>query len=194
MGYFAYSKKVDGKAFGLPEGKLVRAALSVIPMDWHSAVGIIQEAMRHLVFDRAKVSRETSVEKGSPLPDTKTMSVVYLDNFDEITILKQVAMELEGAGEITDNHRRFNAVYDAEGLPRNLGKQLVKAISGGMQGGEFDGARGTLKVGSDKLRAFSKMSLGLLASFRWSEFSLRHWTGKAAFCCAFRRVLFFTIG
>lgn len=194
LGYFAYSKKVDGKAFGLPAGKLVRPALSVIPMGWHSAVGVVQEAVRHLVFDRAKVNRETSVEKGSPLPDTKTMSVVYLDNFDEITILKQVAVELEGAGEMTDNHRRFNAVCDAEGLPRNLGKQLVKAISGGMQGGEFDGARGTLKVGSDKLRGFIKMSLGLLASSRWSEFSLRHWTGKAAFCCAFRRVLFSQLG
>lgn len=140
------------------------------------------------------MSRKTSVEKGSPLPDTKTMSVVHLDNFDEITVLKQVAVELEGAGEMRNNHRRFNAVCDTDGFPRNLGKQLVKAISGGMQGGEFDGARGTLKVGSDKLRGFSKMSLGLLASSRWSEFSLRHWTGKTAFCCAFRRILFSQLG
>lgn len=54
LGYFAYSKKVDGKAFGLPERKLVRPALSVIPMGWHSAVGVVQEAVRYLVFDRAK--------------------------------------------------------------------------------------------------------------------------------------------
>eukprot|EP00434_Breviolum_minutum_P013419 symbB.v1.2.011826.t1/scaffold804.1/size161093/3 len=194
LGYFAYSKKVDGQAFGLPAGKMVRPALSVVPMGWHSAVGVVQEAVRHLVFERAGVSKATSVEKGEPIPDTKSLAVVYLDNFDEITILKQVAAEFEATEEMTENHRRFNEVCDAEGLPRNLGKQLVKAISGGMQGGEFDGLRGTLKVGSDKLRGFIKMSLGLLASSRWSEFSLRHWTGKAAFCCAFRRVLFAHLG
>lgn len=194
LGYFAYSKKVDGQAFGLPAGKLVRPALSVVPMGWHSAVGVVQEAVRHLVFERAKVSRVTSVEKGKALPDSKSLSVVYLDNFDEITILKQVAEEFESTGEMTENHRRFNEVCDQDGLPRNLGKQLVKALSGGMQGGEFDGHRGILKVGSDKLRGFIKMSLGLLSSSKWSEFSLRHWTGKAAFCCAFRRVLFSQLG
>ena len=194
LGFFAYSKKVDGKAFGLPEGKMVHPALAVVPMGWHSAVGIVQETVRNLAFERAKVDVNTSVEKGKPIPDEKSLSVVYLDNFDEITILKRVADELDKEGEMTENHRRFIEVCDAEGLPRNLGKQLIRAMSGAMQGGEFEGDRGVLKVGNDKFKSFVKMSLGLMGSSKWSDFSLRHWTGKAAFCCAFRRVLFAILG
>ena len=52
LGFFSYSKKVDGKAFGLPAGKMVRPALAVVPMGWHSAVGIVQEAVRNLAFQR----------------------------------------------------------------------------------------------------------------------------------------------
>lgn len=194
LGFFSYSKKVDGKAFGLPAGKLVRPALAVVPMGWHSAVGIVQEAVRNLAFERGKVDIGTSVEKGRPIPDTKSLAVVYLDNFDEITVLKRVSEELDQEGEMTENHRKFIEVCDREGLPRNLGKQLIRAMSGAMQGGEFDGDRGVLKVGNDKFKSFVKMSLGLLGSPKWSEFSLRHWTGKAAFCCAFRRVLFSLLG
>lgn len=194
LGFFAYSKKVDGKAFGLPAGKLVRPALAVVPMGWHSAVGIVQETVRNLAFVRAKVDVSSSVEKGQPIPDRKSLTVVYLDNFDEITILKRVADELEKEGEMTENHKRFIQVCDEEGLPRNLGKQLIRAMTGAMQGGEFEGERGVLKLGNDKFKSFVKMTLGLLGSSRWTEFGLRHWTGKAAFCCAFRRVLFSLLG
>ena len=129
LGFFSYSKKVDGKAFGLPAGKMVRPALAVVPMGWHSAVGIVQETVRNLVFQRAKVNVATSVEKGQPIPDEKSLAVVYLDNFDEITILKRVADEVDRDREMTENHRRFIEVCDTEGLPRNLGKQLIRAMS-----------------------------------------------------------------
>ena len=191
LGFFAYSKKVDGAAFGLKAGTQVRPALSVVPMGWHSAVGLVQEAVRCLVFEKSRVPRERSVEKGIALPEGKKLAVVYLDNFDEITILKKFSKELEEAeGVMTESHKRFIRVCDKEGLPRNAGKQLVGGMAGGMQGGEFDGDAGVLKVGSDKLRSFLQITLALLASKKWSEFNLRHWAGKAAFCAAFRRLLF----
>ena len=191
LGLFAYSKKVDGAAFGLEPGKMVRPALSVVPMGWHSAVGLVQEAVRNLVFERSKVPRSRSIEKGLPLPAGKNFAVVYLDNFDEITVLKKFSRELEEAkGSMTEGHKRFIKICDEEGLPRNAGKQLVGAMAGGMQGGEFDGKAGVLKVGGDKLRSFIQITLALLASKKWSEFNLRHWAGKAAFCAAFRRLLF----
>ena len=67
--FFSYSKKVDGAALGLPTGTQVRPALSVVPMGWHSAVGLVQEAVRDLVFRRAGVPKSISTEKGKPLPD-----------------------------------------------------------------------------------------------------------------------------
>ena len=50
LGFFAYAKKVDSSAFGLPAGKHLRPALSVIPMGWHSAVALVQEAVGDLVL------------------------------------------------------------------------------------------------------------------------------------------------
>ena len=69
--YFAYSNKVEGAAFRLQAGTLVRPALAVIPMGWHSAVGLVQEAVRTLMFERL------SVEKGTPLPASDTKAIVY---------------------------------------------------------------------------------------------------------------------
>eukprot|EP00438_Fugacium_kawagutii_P015911 Skav211119 [mRNA] locus=scaffold2659:123518:130322:- [translate_table: standard] len=194
-GFFAYSKKVDQSAFGLPAGKMVRPCLSVIPMGWHSAVALVQEAVRDLVFNRAGVPRHLSAEKGKPLPQTKTLAVVYLDNFDEIQIIRSLDVDLNDEGrEMSENHANFNRVCDEAGLPRNLGKQLIHAFSGGMQGGHFDGIKGVLKVGPDKLKNYLGLSLCLLSKKQWSEFNLRHWTGKTAFLATFKRSLFSGMG
>ena len=195
LGFFSYSKKVDGAAMGLAPGTQVRPALSVIPMGWHSAVGLVQEAVRDLVFNRAGVPRTLSAEKNRPLPPGKSYAVVYLDNFDEIEIIKSIDVDPDQEGVVmSDHHRNFNAACDAAGLPRNKGKQLIHAFAGGMQGGEFDGRKGILKLGSDKLRNYVQMSLALLARRSWGEFHLRHWTGKTAFLATFRRSLFSGMG
>ena len=189
--FFAYSKKVDGSAFGLRAGTEVRPALCVVPMGWHSAVGLVQEAVRCLVFEKAGVPLATSVEKGKLLPDTDTKSVVYLDNFDEIHIIQRCSKELgEEDQEMSEFHRKFVEVCDGEGLPRNLGKQLIHAFAGGLQGGLLDGENGVLRVAPEKLQNFIKISLALLGARQWNEFHLRHWAGKAAFIGAFRRLLF----
>eukprot|EP00438_Fugacium_kawagutii_P012793 Skav211673 [mRNA] locus=scaffold216:126980:131499:+ [translate_table: standard] len=194
-GFFAYSKKVDQSAFGLPAGKMVRPCLSVVPMGWHSAVALVQEAVRELVFNRAGVPRVLSVEKSKPLPASKTLAVVYLDNFDEIRIIQTLDADLSDEGrDMSDHHRNFNRVCDEAGLPRNLGKQLIHAFSGGMQGGHFDGIEGVLKLGPDKLRNYIMLSLCLLSKRQWSEFHLRHWTGKTAFMATFKRSLFSGMG
>eukprot|EP00438_Fugacium_kawagutii_P013115 Skav209586 [mRNA] locus=scaffold1607:39438:42899:+ [translate_table: standard] len=189
--FFAYSKKVDGWAFDLAPGTMVRPALSVIPMGWHSAVALVQEAVRDLVFRRAGVPRNLSVEKNKPLPAGKSLAVVYLDNFDEIEIIKDLDIDLSKEGKVmSDHHQRFIEACDEARLPRNGSKQLIHAFAGGMQGGEFDGRLGVLKLGSDKLRNYIQVCLGLLARKKWGEFQLRHWTGKSAFMATFRRSIF----
>ena len=188
---FAYSKKVDGAAFGLEAGKLVRPALATIPMGWHSAVGLVQEAVRCLVFERCGVPRSLSVEKNRPLPPGPDRAIVYLDNFDEIRVVQRVSQELaDESDSMSEYHRRFIEVCDQDGLPRSAGKQLIHAFVGGLQGGQFDGQRGTLKVAPDKLHNFVRISMALLSSKSWGEYQLRHWAGKAAFIAAFKRLLF----
>ena len=138
--YFAYSKKVEGAAFRLQAGTLVRPALAVIPMGWHSAVGLVQEAVRTLMFERSKVPRTLSVEKGTPLPASDTKAIVYLDNFDEIHVVSRLSEDFTKEGEVmSEYHRRFVEVCDEDGLPSNAGKQLIHAYAGGLQGGQLDG-------------------------------------------------------
>ena len=187
--HFAFSKKVDASAFGGRAGVMVRPALSVVPMGWKSAVTLIQAAVRQIVFKRAGIPMMTSVEKGKALPEGDTMTVVYLDNFDELKRLRQVEDEIE-EGRATPNHQRFNEVCDELGLDRNRGKQLLSSLTGGLQGGEMDGDMGVLRMAPDKLRRFLVVSLALLGCEKWKEFAMRHWTGKAAFVAAFKRPLF----
>ena len=47
-----------------------------------------------------------------------------------------------------------------------------------------------MKAAPDKLQNFLRISLALLAGKKWSEYHLRHWTGKAAFIAAFKKFLF----
>ena len=103
---------------------------------------------------------------------------------------RKLERELENQATPTEAHIKFNEVCDQLGLPRNAGKQLVGAISGGIQGGELDGERGIIKVGRDKLQSFIGISLALLALPTVTEFQVRHWIGKAAFVAAFRRPMF----
>ena len=71
--FFAYSKKVVGGVFGRPDLGLVRPALTVVPMDWKSAVTLVQAAVRNIVYVRTGVPRETSVQKDRELPAGKVL-------------------------------------------------------------------------------------------------------------------------
>ena len=187
--HFAFAKKVDASAFGGRRGVMVRPALAVIPMGWKSAVTLIQAAVRQIVFKRAGIPIMTSVEKGKALPEGDTMTVVYLDNFDELKKYREIENEVE-EGKETESHRKFNEVCDELGLDRNKRKQLLAALTGGLQGGELNGERGILRVAAEKLQKFVVVSLALLSCEKWKEFPMRHWTGKAAFVAAFKRPLF----
>lgn len=119
------------------------------------------------------------------------MTVVYLDNYDELKVLKKMSQEDETEGaQQSEGQRQFNEVCDKVGLQRNLGKQLIHAFSGAIQGGDLDGKSGVIKVVQDKLLNFIGISLALMLAPMWKEFPLRHWTGKAAFVAAFKRPLF----
>ena len=91
-------------------GTQVRPALCVVPMGWHSAVALVQEAVSTLVFERAKIPRQFSIEKHSRLPEEKICTIVYLDNFDEIHVVKTLDIELRREGaELSPHHSQFIA-------------------------------------------------------------------------------------
>jgi hypothetical protein len=160
-------------------------------MGWKSPVTLVQYAVTLIVLDLAQgASIHLPGERLGHIPPGDRLTVVYLDSFDQVRIMKTVCEELDGPHDrFTETHKRFNEVCDELGLLRNAGKQLVGAMCGGIQGGEFNGQAGTIKVGKGKLSNFLAISMALLTNPLVTEFQMRHWIGKAAFIATFRRPL-----
>ena len=186
---FNYGKKVALTAFGGKDKRMVRPVLKVVPMGWSSAVTLVQAAVRHLVFERAAIDPRGDITRLNPLPASKQYSLIYLDNFDQITKLTAAEMEV-ARGEPSPDHAKFIKACDELGLPRNLGKQVLASFVGCLQGGELLGHEGILRMPRNKTREFISLSLALLSQKGWLEFPLRHWAGKGGFLSTFRRPLY----
>ncbi|CAE6969390.1 unnamed protein product [Symbiodinium sp. CCMP2592] len=126
---------------------------------------------------------------GCDLNPGDTHTILYLDNFDEVRYLKEEIAEKE-AGQPSENHRRFITACELLGLPRNLGKQLCGALTGTLQGGELLGKEKILRHSYEKSVELFELSMALLTQELMSDYSLRHWTGKAAFAAAFKRPIY----
>ena len=176
--YFCFSKKVDGKVF-----------LTVVPIGWINSVAVIQCAVRRLVFGLSGVPESSEVSKLKRFPDEDSISLVYLDSFDEIRRMDRVYAEVL-EGKMSERHESFIDACKRLKLPLNEGKRLVGAIRGTMQGGLLDGDRGVFAASPDKLQSLIGLGSALLGSRTVSEFELRHFAGKALFCLAFRRTGF----
>ena len=187
--HFAFSKKVDASAFGGRAGVMVRPAMAVIPSGWKSGVTVIQAAVRHLVFKRAGIPVMASVEKEKLLPEGEGMTVDFLDNFDDLKRLRQVADEIE-EGRATPNLQRFYEACDELELDRKRGKLLLSSLTEGLHDGELDRDKGVLRIAPGKLQRFLIVSLALLGCEKWKESQMRHWAGKAIFVGGFKRPLF----
>ena len=187
--YLCFSKKVDGRVFGLAPGRQVYAGLTVVPMGWINSVAVIQCAVRRLVFGLSKVPESSEVSKLKRFPNEDSVSLVYLDSFDEIRRMDRAYAEVV-EGKMSERHKNFVETCDRLRLPLNEGKRLVGAVRGTMQGGLLDGERGTFAASPDKLQSLMGLGCALLASRTSTEYELRHFVGKALFCLAFRRTAF----
>ena len=168
---------------------LCRPRLTVVPMGWINSVAVIQCAVRRLVFGLSKVPESSEVSKLKRFPDEDSISLVYLDSFDEIRRMDKAYAEVV-EGKMSDRHKSFIEACDRLKLPLNEGKRLVGAVRGTMQGGLLDGERGTFSATPDKLQSLFGLGCALLASRKATEYELRHFVGKALFCLAFRRTGF----
>ena len=76
-----------------------------------------------------------------------------------------------------------------ERIPLNEAKRLVGATRGYLQGGVLDGRKGWHKLAGEKQADLLSLGMSMLTLFDWREFEIRHFVGKAAFGCCFRRPL-----
>lgn len=160
-GLFVYEKKVPAHVLGLPGNEPTWVALRTIPMGWLSAVGIVQEAIRYLAFDIAKLPPEGEVLKWKELPKGQRF-LLYLDSVDQLRIVSKTMAKMI-AGTPSEEHERFTKACEEAGLPRNESKTLSSALSGTLQGGELRSKQGVFTLQLEKVRMNIAMCLFLLS-------------------------------
>ena len=185
-GFATFAKKVPATVFGGPPGVMDYVGMRVVPMGWINAVSLMQTVVRQLVFGLSKVPETSEVSKLKWFPTDDSISVVYLDSYDEV---RRVKAEYKGLLEGTSSkrHKSFVATCEELGLPLNQGKRLIGAVQGTLQGGDLGGQTGTFGASHDKKVGLMGIASALLGQGRATEFELRHFVGKAIFAMAFRR-------
>lgn len=139
-----------------------------------------------MVFNISGVPEASEVSKLKWFPKEDSVSVVYLDSFDELRKVKKGYQEIL-SGTPSQRHKDFEGTCASLKLPLSQAKRLVGAVHGSLQGGDFDGVQGSFQASHDKKLSVMALGMGLLGSGTATEFELRHFVGKVLFCMAFRR-------
>lgn len=160
--------------------------MTVVPMGWINSVAVMQTVVRRLVFGLSGVLEGSEVSKLKLFPADDSISVVYLDSYDELRKVKAGYAEVL-KGRPSKRHEQFVATCRDLELPLNHSKRLVGAIHGSLQGGDFDGRLGLFEASHDKKMGILALAMALVGRGRATEFELRHFTGKAIFAMSFRR-------
>ena len=75
-------------------------------MGWINSVALMQTVVRRLVFGLSRVPEASGVSKLKWFPEDDSVSVVYLDSYDEVRRVKAVTREvLEGVA--SERHKNF---------------------------------------------------------------------------------------
>eukprot|EP00435_Cladocopium_sp_Y103_P026303 s2664_g6.t1 len=185
-GYCTFAKQVKASVFGGSPSEMTFVGMRVVPMGWINSVSLMQTVVRRLVFGLSKIPESSEVSKLKWFPTDDSISVVYLDSYDEVRKVSAGCREaLEGG--TSARHLSFVKTCDELKLPLNQGKRLVGVVRGTLQGGDIDGAAGTFEASHDKKVSVTGLAAALLGLGKASEFDLRHFVGKAIFAMAFRR-------
>lgn len=187
-GFAAFNKRVRASLSGGPASELVYVGMSVVPMGWINSVALMQTVVRTLVFGISQVPESSELPKLKWYPEDDSVSVVYLDSYDELRKVKAgYRAVLEGV--VPHRHQRFVNTCNELQLPLNEGKKVVGAVHGLLQGGDFDGELGIFESSHDKKLNVMGLGAALMGTGSATEFELRHFIGKAIFSMSFRRPL-----
>ena len=186
VGFNAFAKQVSAAVFGGPASEMVYVGMRVVPMGWINSVALMQTVVRSLVFGMSRVPETSEVSKLKWFPDDDSVSVVYLDSYDEVRKVSAGYREVL-QGQPSHRHQRFVNTCNELELPLNQGKRLVGAVHGSLQGGDIDGVTGTFEAAHDKKVDIMGLGAALLGVGAATEFELRHFVGKAIFAMAVRR-------
>ena len=194
--YMVLDVPVERSALGLPgEGKTY-VGLSVLPMGWHSAVGLMQAAHRQIALRSvslggAGLSPLAEISKSAVFPELSDQPAwsIYLD---DTTIIEQVsstvASELEG--KVPEEQARLRAAYEWLGIPRNTGKALERHKEAERLGAVIDGEACVLRTTSRRTLDLVGLGSWIRSQERFPRKALPVYAGKAVHILQFRRCMF----
>ena len=196
MDYMVLGKPVERSVLGLEGPGEVYLGLKVLPMGWHSSVGLMQAAHRRIALgspfeggaglcELAEINRKTEF----PSLDESAGWSIYLDDTTILEKVKERAVE-SLKGKLPEEQRKLRAAYSWWGIPTNESKALVREQEAERLGAVLNGKVGVLRTSTE--RALELVSLG--SWIRSQEFvdrkSLQIYAGKAVHILQFRRCLF----
>lgn len=148
-GLMTFAKQVPSSVFGGSPDQKSWVAMNVVRMGWINSVSLMQTVVRQLVFVESKIPCSSEISKMKSFPEEPSASLVYLDSYDEIRKIESSYSDLL-EGEESERHKQFAATCKKFGLSLNIGKRLVGAIKGSLQGGTLDGRKGVFHSAPEK--------------------------------------------
>ena len=194
--YMVLGRPVPGHVLGLKTDALTHAGLCVLPMGWHSSVGLMQAAHRRLALGSplrggAGLPGLAEINRQAVFPDMDEGPAwsIYLD---DTTILEKVseaaAKELEG--KVPAEQAQLRKAYEWWGIPTNPSKALERQRKAERLGAVIDGRLGVLRTST--LRSLQVCSLGawIRGQSHVARKALQVYAGKLVHILQFRRCMF----
>ena len=194
--FMVLDRPVPGCYLGEETDELLHAGLCVLPMGWHSSVGVMQAAHRRLALGSplrggAGLSSLAEISRLAEFPDLSDGPgwSVYLD---DTTILEKVCESMleDLKGKTSDEQERLRKAYSWWGIPTNPDKSLKREAQAERLGALIDGKAGVLRTTT--LRSLQVISLGswIREKKRVSRKALQVYAGKLVHLLQFRRCMF----
>ena len=194
--FMVLDRAVPGDSLGLPTSELVYAGLCVLPMGWHSSVGIMQAAHRRIALGSqlrggAGLEALAEIQKSAIFPDLDEGPgwSIYLD---DTTILEKVCSKMadEMAGKEPAVQEQLRRAYAWWGIPTNPDKSLKRERVAERLGAVIDGKAGVLRASTQ--RELEVISLGSWIRMEGEvpRKALQVYAGKMVHILQFRRCMF----
>lgn len=194
--YMVLEKKVCLRDLGHDSDECRYVGITVLPMGWSSAVGLMQAAHRRIALRSVSCGgaglsglAEISRDMDFPSLEDEPGWSIYLDDTTIIEKVEQaVAEELEG--KLPEEQARLRGAYAWWGIPTNAGKAMQRVKEADRLGALLDGGRGVLRTRTQ--RSLDLIGLGTFVRGMSSTSikALQVWAGKAVHILQFRRCLF----
>ena len=194
--YMVLEKPVARSELGLAGDGETLLGLSVLPMGWHSAVGLMQACHRAIALRSASLGGAglkplAEISKAAIFPDCEVAAgwSIYLD---DTTVLEKVQMVVaeQLAGSPAEEQKQLRQAYAWWGIPTDAAKSLERVRQTERLGALIDDEAGVL-------RTKTKRSLDLFGYGSWirgcpqvPRKALQVYAGKAVHILQFRRCLF----